>query len=113
MTTKSANKLSIRVIEIPVRHMCKKQVKQWMPFWKGEVTNGQDIVIDMRQVDKIDSAGLATLVALLDAAERTGSKLRIANMQASVRTVASLVRLHKVIEIYSSVDLALHSLTRY
>ena len=110
MATRLKNRIAFRVVKMDMNQFCASQVNGQLKSLINEVTSDQDIVLDMERVEKIDSAGLAALVSLLDAVEKTGHRLRIANMQSRVRTVAGLVRLHKVIEIYHSVDFAIHSL---
>ncbi|MDZ4874499.1 MAG: hypothetical protein CLLPBCKN_003895 [Chroococcidiopsis cubana SAG 39.79] len=61
-------------------------------------------VIDLAQVDFMDSAGLVSLVSGLKSARQIGCRLVLCNVQASVRLVLELTQLDSVFEIFDSYD---------
>ena len=72
---------------------------------KGQVC----LVIDMAEVDFVDSSGLGSLVACLRSVKNLGGVVRIAALQDRVRAVFELIRLHQIFEIFDSVAVATNS----
>jgi anti-anti-sigma factor len=64
------------------------------------------LVVDMGDVDFVDSSGLGSLVASLRSVNKLGGNIRIAVLQPRVRAVFELIRLHHIFEIFDSVDTA-------
>jgi anti-sigma B factor antagonist len=71
---------------------------------KGCTKNGQvRLVIDMSDVDFVDSSGLGSLVACLRSVRGLGGDVRIAGLQDRVRAVFELIRLHHIFDIFDGV----------
>ncbi|RMD89255.1 MAG: anti-sigma factor antagonist [Calditrichaeota bacterium] len=68
------------------------------------------ILVNLGKVSYMDSSGVATLVEGLQQANKYGGKLKLANLQDSVKEVFELSRLDKVFDIYDNVEEALQSL---
>lgn len=67
----------------------------------------KELIIDLKDVRFIDSSGLGVLVSgFKNASTRQGS-LRLAGLQTQVRSMFELTRLHRVFDIFQSVDDAL------
>jgi len=74
----------------------------------GLVPQPHDLwVLDLAQVDFMDSSGLVTLVTGLKAARKIGCRLVLCNVQAPVRLVFELTQLDSVFEIFESYDAVL------
>lgn len=68
----------------------------------------QDLwVIDLAQVNFMDSSGLVVLVTGLKSAHESGCRLVLCNLQAPVRLVFELTQLDSVFEIFDSYDAVL------
>ena len=65
------------------------------------------LVIDLKEVDYMDSSGVATLVEGLQLTGRYKGAFRIATLNDGVREVFELARLDKVFDVYENVDAAL------
>ena len=65
------------------------------------------LVIDLAQVDFMDSYGLVTLIKGLKAARKSSCRLVLCNLQASVRLVFDLTQMDSVFEIFESYDAVL------
>lgn len=66
-----------------------------------------NLVIDLQEVRFIDSSGLGVLVSgFKNASTRQGS-IRLSGLQAQVKSMFELTRLHRVFDIYPTVDEAL------
>jgi len=62
------------------------------------------VVLDMKQVDWINSSGLGTLMACLTTLRGSGGDLRLANASDRVRRPIEITRLDKVLQMFASVD---------
>ena len=68
-----------------------------------------DMLIDLKEVRFIDSSGLGVLVSgFKNAAARQGN-LKLCSLQSQVKSMFELTRLHRVFDIFPSVDEALDS----
>ena len=70
----------------------------------------KDILIDLMDVRFIDSSGLGVLVSgFKNASTRQGS-LKLCGLQAQVKSMFELTRLHRVFDIYQTVEEGINSL---
>lgn len=68
---------------------------------------GRDLVVDLKEVRFIDSSGLGVLVSgFKNASTRQGS-LKLSGLQSQVKSMFELTRLHRVFDIFQTVDDAL------
>ena len=67
------------------------------------------VVVELSQVQFMDSTGLGALISGLRATRQAGSDLRIAGATAQVLSVLSMTRIDRVIRPYPSVEDALHA----
>ena len=68
---------------------------------------GCDLVIDLDQVQFIDSSGLGALLSGLKNAGLCSSGFILAGLQPRVRSIFELTRLHRVFDIYPKLEDAL------
>jgi anti-sigma B factor antagonist len=68
-----------------------------------------NIVIDLSQVDFIDSTALATLIQGSKLARTHHGNIRLSGLRPSVRMVLELTRLDKVFEIYLNKEEAINA----
>jgi len=59
-------------------------------------------VIDLAEVQYIDSGGLGCLVAFLRRVRQAGGDIKVATLTDKVRAVFELTRLHRIFEIYDN-----------
>lgn len=64
------------------------------------------IVLDLGNVDYIDSAGLGILVASATSARQAGGELKLVNLTKRVRDLMQITRLSTLFETYDTVDKA-------
>jgi anti-sigma B factor antagonist len=69
------------------------------------------IIIDLADVDFMDSSGLGALVSVLKSARQAGGDLRISSPSDQVRMVLTLTNLDRVLALYDTVEEALRSST--
>jgi len=69
--------------------------------------DGQALVIDLSQVQFIDSSGLGALLSGYKNANLRASSFALAGVQPGVKSMFDLTRLHRVFEIYPSLEEAM------
>lgn len=67
------------------------------------------VVVDLKEVRFIDSSGLGALVSGFKNASARQAGLKLSGVQSQVKSMFELTRLHRVFEIYSTMDDALAS----
>ena len=69
----------------------------------------KELVVDLKEVRFIDSSGLGVLVSgYKNAATHQGS-IKLCSLQTQVKSMFELTRLHRVFDIYQTIDEALES----
>ena len=81
--------------------------REQMAHWQSGEPAVKNYVIDLEQVDFMDSAGLGTLIAVLKRVTEQGGDMKIANLQKKPRMVFEITRAYKVFEIYETVEEAI------
>jgi anti-sigma B factor antagonist len=77
---------------------------------RRQFENGtKDLVIDLKEVLFIDSSGLGVLVSGYKNASILHGCLKLSNLQFQVKSMFELTRLHRVFDIFTTVDDALQS----
>ena len=66
-------------------------------------------VMDFSAVDFIDSSGLGAFVACLKGAIERGGNIKVANLQKKTRIVFEITRIHKICDIFDSLEAAVKS----
>ena len=75
------------------------------------VDNGNtNLVLDMRNIDYVDSSGLSVLISILKAAQLRGGEVVLLDPSPDVRALIELTRLHQVFDIYIDEKAAVDSL---
>ena len=60
------------------------------------------LIVDMAQVDFMDSSGLATLVEALQWTRRNGGQLKLVALKQRVRSIFEISRLESIFQIYEN-----------
>lgn len=61
-------------------------------------------VIDLEEVEYLDSSALGTLVSILKTSKANGGEIRLANLSQSLRSLMKLSKLEAMFKIFDSVD---------
>ncbi|MDH3981616.1 MAG: STAS domain-containing protein [Kiritimatiellaceae bacterium] len=77
--------------------------------WQEAEREVKNFVVDLKQVDFMDSAGLGSLIAVLKRISERGGDMKIANLQKKPRMVFEITRAYKVFEIYETVEDAIRA----
>ncbi len=68
-----------------------------------------NLIIDLKDVLFIDSSGLGVLVSGYKNASTKSGSIKLSGLQAQVKSMFELTRLHRVFDIFATVDNALES----
>ncbi len=69
----------------------------------------KNVIVDLKEVRFIDSSGLGVLVSGFKNASTRQGTLKLSGLQTQVKSMFELTRLHRVFDIYSTIDDALES----
>lgn len=69
-----------------------------------------NVIIDLKEVRFIDSSGLGVLVSGYKNASTLHGSIKLSGLQSQVKSMFELTRLHRVFDIFATVDDALESL---
>jgi anti-sigma B factor antagonist len=72
----------------------------------------RQIVLDLRNVARIDSSGLGTLVALYTSARKIGGDIKLANLGNHLKEALRITRLVTVFDIFDRTEDAVASFNR-
>ena len=107
-TTETKNGIAVIKINVPKATM--ERSKDFKEYLNREMSTGQKrIIIDMTDVNFIDSSFLATLVSGLKNIMGSKGDIKILGLQSPVRAMFELTRLYKVFEIFNTEQDALAS----
>jgi len=71
--------------------------------------NRVKLIVDMGNVDFIDSSGLGSLVSSLRAVNEREGDVKVVGLQKQVRSIFELTRLHRIFGIFDDVEAATKS----
>lgn len=60
------------------------------------------VILDISNINFVDSTGLGSLLACLRQLQRTGGDMKLCGMNKQVRALFELVRMHRIFDIYNS-----------
>ncbi len=69
----------------------------------------RSVVIDLRDVDWMNSSGLGILIGGLSAIRKSGGDLRLASVTEKIEEVLRITKLDRVFDVYGSTDEAVTS----
>lgn len=78
--------------------------REQLAKWQEAEADVRNYVVDLKQVDFMDSAGLGTMIAVLKRISEHGGDLKVACLQKKPRMVFEITRAYKVFEIYDTVE---------
>lgn len=72
-------------------------------------TGTRSVVIDLKDVDWMNSSGLGILIGGLSAIRKSGGDLRLASVTEKIEEVLRITKLDRVFDVYGSADEAVSS----
>lgn len=77
--------------------------------WFATTSEAENVVVDLGQVETMDSSGLGAIIASLKRVTEGGGDMRICCLQKKPRLVFEITRAYKMFDIYDSIEEALAS----
>lgn len=74
------------------------------------ITQNNRVVLDLAEVDFVDSSGLGSILACLREINRVGGTLVLGGVCKRVRALFELVKMHRLIPLYETVEEAVTGL---
>lgn len=105
----------VRIVKLETETYDAKNVRgvraQIEPYLRedGFKEDGLGLIVDLSAVTFVDSSGLGGLLSLLRSLKDEGKALKLAGLTRPVRILIELVRLHRIMECYKTVDEAVSS----
>lgn len=97
----------VTLLELRGRVVLGDETSRLQEKVKGLLGEGWNrIIVDMAEVNYIDSSGLATLISCSRSARKQGGDLKLVNPSKRVRDILSITRLDAVLETFDTLDLA-------
>ena len=99
----------VRVVQLYEKRLAAKQAVEFKENMLRLISEGnKSLVLDLSEVDFIDSTGLGAIVSSLKAMGRDGD-IVVCGLQDAVMQIFSLTRMDKVFGIYSNLEEAIAS----
>lgn len=89
-------------------YTCAQEVKRDL---LAHIDGTSDVVMDMAEIDFIDSAGLGVLVGLYKQVRRAGRRTRFTGVNPAVLHVMQVIKLDRIFDLTPDVEMAIRSLT--
>jgi anti-sigma B factor antagonist len=76
------------------------------------IDGGSDVVIDLSEIEFIDSVGLGVLVGLFKTIRTRGCRANFIGVRPGVQRVLEIIRLDEIFEVYPDLESATRALAR-
>lgn len=100
---------NVLVLELEVEHLDAANVRTIKEQLSQLMQDHKNVVMDMSQLQFVDSSGLGALISCLRQAKAANGDFRLCNMTQTVRSLFELMRMHRVFNIYESRPQAVRS----
>ena len=97
----------VLVLQCAGRIVAGPEVDALQQTIRQELEQQPNIVLQMADVQFIDSSGLGTIVRLMSAARAAGGDVKVCQLAPMMAKVLAMTNLHKVFEIYETEDEAI------
>ncbi len=95
---------SVTIMELPGRALDANNSRDFKAAANDLLKPGAKLVIDMGNLELVDSTGLGALVACLRHARGNQGEIKLCRLSKPVRSLFELVRMHRVCDIYSNAE---------
>jgi anti-anti-sigma factor len=96
----------VAVVVVPVSELDADATPEFKRVMAPVLEAHAKVVFDLSQVRFVDSSGLGAFLSCLRKAIAKGGDLKLCCVSKQVRTVIELVRMHRMVEIFDTVDQA-------
>lgn len=101
------NGKAVVIVDGPMTAETSDAFREKFDAWLQSVSGVPVLVVDLAEVEVMDSSGLGALLGALRRIVEKGGDMRIASLQPKPRLVFEITRAYKAFDIFDSVDEAL------
>ncbi len=99
----------VTVIAIPVDHLDARNVSEFKVEIAKLFQDHKKMILNCEQLRIVDSSGLGAIMYCVQTQTTSGCDLKLAALSKGVRSLFELVRMHRMIGIFNTVDEAVKS----
>ncbi len=110
MNLRSVKIDSVLVVEVGCKHIDANNSDDFKKETLSLLSPVRDTLLDLAELNFIDSSGLGALLACMRRVRAGGGRLMLCNLRPTVQSIAEMVHLKRVIEIERTRELALEAL---
>lgn len=92
----------VAVVLIHADHLDASRAEEFKADMTPIIEENQKVVLDMRELTFVDSAGLGAVLSCLRRLAAGGGDLKLCNLTKPVRASFEIARMHRVVEITDS-----------
>jgi len=97
----------IQVVKVPYEELDAGNTPEFKTMIMPHLTGAKKVVLDVSNLDFVDSSGLSAFLSCIKAVRAEGGELRIGGMSRNVRNVFELVNMYKLVEYCDTVEEAI------
>jgi len=97
----------VTIVCVQSNHLDAGNTTQFRNAVSEAIAGRKGVLIDLTDVQFVDSSGLGALLSCLRQISADGGRLRLCGISRTVRSLFELVRMHRVFEIHGSREEAL------
>ncbi|MDA3800199.1 MAG: STAS domain-containing protein [Kiritimatiellae bacterium] len=102
-------KNDVKVILVNSSSLDASNIADFKSLVIPELEGEEQVVLDLGKLEFVDSSGLGAFLSCMRKVTGSGGVFKLAALNSTVRSLFELVRMHRVIEIYNTVDEAMAS----
>lgn len=110
MEFQTSSESDIFVIKPMVSHLDASNVKNFREGMGAHLTGHRRIVLDMSELNFVDSAGVGTLISCLRMSKEKQGHFYLCELKKPVRALFDLMRMHRVFEVFNTQEEAVTAL---
>ncbi|MFT5174791.1 MAG: anti-sigma B factor antagonist [Gammaproteobacteria bacterium] len=104
---------TVELVTLPAR-LVMANARQTRLAIKALVDGGRTrLVLDLQNVEFIDSSGLSVLVSTMQVVQQRDGKVVLLSPSSGVRSLIELTRLHQIFEIFEDREAAIYDLNEH
>lgn len=102
----------VLILQVKSDHVDAANSNDFRTVGASLIHDSKSVLLDLEGVNFIDSAGLGALLSLMRKVKEAGGDFRVCCVSRAIQVLFELVRMHKVLEIYTSRTEAMSAMAR-
>jgi anti-sigma B factor antagonist len=97
----------VTIVRLPLEKLDLSTTSDFKAMMSSVTSQHKKLVLDMSPITFVDSSGLGALLSVLRELSSSSGDLKLCSVQKRVRVMFELVRMHRILTIFETVDDAL------